>query len=278
MKQMFDDISFKTAKSITKKYSTSFSIGTRLFNKRVRKDVYAIYGFVRVADEIVDSFHNYDKQTLLHQYRSETYNALERGISTNPVINAFQDVVVRNSIGRDLIEAFFSSMEKDLELDYFKEQDYKSYIYGSAEVVGLMCLKVFCEGLEHKYNELKSYAKSLGAAFQKVNFLRDIRDDFHDLGRTYFPNLDLTDFSETEKGAIVGDIKNDFKHAYAGIKKLPHGSKLGVYVAYVYYRNLLRKVEKRKAKELMKRRIRIPNGRKLYLLMKSYFNYKLKRV
>ncbi len=275
MKALFDTISIQCSKLTTKAYSTSFSLGIYFLNDKLRDPIYAIYGFVRFADEIVDSFEGYNKRSLLDKFRKETYTAIEDKISLNPILNSFQHAVHEHKIDLDLIETFLNSMEMDLnKVDYTPEK-YDQYILGSAEVVGLMCLHVFTEGDKKMYKELKPYAMKLGAAFQKVNFLRDMGDDYHILGRTYFPNVDMTNFSKATKKEIEQDIENDFREALIGIKKLPASAKGGVYLAYVYYNSLFKKIKNVEAKNILKERIRISNGKKFQLMLNSMFQHKL---
>lgn len=275
MKHLFDTTSFDCSKLITNAYSTSFSMGTMLIDKKIRKHIYSIYGFVRYADEIVDTFHGFDKEKLLKQFRNDTFSAIEDGISLNPILNSYQKTVNEFEIGIDLIEAFLHSMEMDLEQKKHDLDSYKEYIYGSAEVVGLMCLRVFVEGNAVKYDELKDAALALGSAFQKVNFLRDLKHDSFSLGRTYFPEIKSNSFDDSTKRLIEEDIQNDFDIAYKGIILLPQSCKLGVYVAYVYYHKLFRKIKEAKSGEVMQSRIRIPNSQKIYLLTKSYLKHSL---
>lgn len=275
MNTLYDDISLRSSKTITRKYSTSFSLGIQLLNKKIQDPIYAIYGFVRVADEIVDTFHGHDQEKLLREFKIETYKAIDRGISTNPVLQSFQKTVNQYKIPIDLIECFLNSMEMDLhDLDY-DYKTFKQYILGSAEVVGLMCLKVFCLGDEKKYDELKEYAMALGSAFQKINFLRDLKADYKDLGRSYFPNVDMSEFSDETKRLIEMDIEKDFEHAKIGISKLPKVSRLGVYVAYVYYWKLFQKIKSTPSEKVMDSRIRIANGQKFYLMFSSYIRHNL---
>lgn len=254
---------------ITRRYSTSFSLGIKMFDKKFRKPIYSIYGFVRFADEIVDTFHDHDKKVLLDRFRNETYLAIEEKISMNPVLHAFQEVVNEYKIQRDVIDAFLDSMEMDLHFHNYEDSLYKKYIYGSAEVVGLMCLSVFCHEHPGMYDKLKDSACALGSAFQKVNFLRDMRSDFMERGRVYFPGVDYTKFNDDVKKEIEEDIKRDFDFAYQGIVKLPNGCKFGVYVAYKYYLNLFNKIKRSTANKVTQERIRIPNRSKLYILGKS---------
>lgn len=279
MKELFDSISNESATLITKKYSTSFSIAVRLLAPDIRQAIYNIYGFVRVADEIVDSFEGYPKEELLNRFEGEYQYAIETGISTNPVINAFQKTVKEYNIEAKLVESFLKSMRADLNKQVYENQEeIDEYIYGSADVVGLMCLKVFVKGDQEKYLNLKKPAMKLGSAFQKVNFLRDLNEDFENLNRSYFPNINPNKLSETDKKKVLTEIKKDFEEAYVGIVKLPKEAKLAVYVAYKYYSNLLYKIEKTPSAILKERRIRVSNPKKMYLLIVSYFNFKLKIV
>ncbi|MCH2044289.1 MAG: phytoene/squalene synthase family protein [Saprospiraceae bacterium] len=267
--QLYNNTCQECSRLITKRYSTSFSLGIRMFDKRFRSPICAIYGFVRFADEIVDTFHTYDKKNLLDRFRADTYQAIDEKISLNPVLNAFQEVVHLYSIDQELIDAFLYSMELDLYHDKYEDSLYKTYIYGSAEVVGLMCLKVFCEGNDEEYLKLRDDARSLGAAFQKINFLRDMKSDYDERGRTYFPGVDYTKFDNQIKKDIEEDIYQDFKNAYRGILGLPKGCRLGVYVAYKYYLNLFKKIQKAEAERVQEERIRVNNGKKMYILFKS---------
>jgi phytoene synthase len=267
--KLYNDTCQECSQLITQRYSTSFSIGIRMFHKKFRQPIYAIYGFVRFADEIVDTFHTYDKKTLLDRFRHETYQAIEEGISLNPVLHAFQEVVNKYNIEIELIDAFLDSMEMDLHFQTYEDSLYKKYIYGSAEVVGLMCLRVFCHDQEGLYDKLKDPACALGSAFQKVNFLRDMKSDYAERGRVYFPGVDYTQFDDQIKQEIEEDIRRDFEFAYQGIIALPKGCRFGVYVAYKYYLNLFNKICKAPAKKVTEERIRIPNGGKLYILGKS---------
>ncbi|MEY4703052.1 MAG: hypothetical protein RIR96_949 [Bacteroidota bacterium] len=269
MIHIFQEVSEQCSKITTERYSTSFSSAINLLHKDLRMPIYKIYGFVRFADEIVDTFHEYDKATLLTEFKKETYLSIERKISLNPILNSFQETVNRYHIDHDLIEAFFKSMESDLNQNRYDEQGYKDYIYGSAEVVGLMCLHVFCEGNKEIYEELKPYARSLGAAFQKVNFLRDVKADSEHLHRIYFPGVDFNRFTREDKLAIEADIQNDFSHAYKGILKLPMKSRFGVYVAYKYYLSLFRKIKQSQPAILLEDRIRIPNYSKAMIVMRA---------
>lgn len=274
MRQLFDQTTLECSKLITNNYSTSFSLGIKSLHKKFHYPIYAIYGFVRYADEIVDTFHEYDKKALLAKFKDETYQAIEDRISFNPVLHAFQMVVNQYKIEHELIEAFLYSMEMDLDLKRYDQIDYEKYIYGSAEVVGLMCLRVFCEGDDQTYQQLKKPARHLGSAFQKVNFLRDIKDDYHTRGRIYFPKLELHNITTEVKETIFADIQEDFDKAYHGIINLPGGSKLGVYLAYIYYLNLFKKIKKTSVSRLLHERIRIPNFNKYLMLMTSYCRYR----
>ena len=277
MKELFDNISNESATLITKKYSTSFSIAVRLLAPSIRQAIYNIYGFVRVADEIVDSFEGYPQEDLLNRFEEEYTYALEIGLSTNPVINAFQKTVKEYNIDDSLVHAFLRSMRADLSKQiYTNQQEMDDYIYGSADVVGLMCLKFFVKGDLDEYERLKEAAMSLGSAFQKVNFLRDLKQDYDSLNRTYFPNIDPENLTTEDKNKIVEEIKEDFKAAYVGIKKLPKEARFGVYVAYKYYIQLLKKVDKTPAEVLMDKRIRVSNSLKTYLLFQSYISYNFK--
>ncbi len=269
MKSLFDDVSIECSKLTTNAYSTSFSLGIKFLSKRLRNPIYSIYGFVRFADEIVDSFDGYDKKTLLKEFRKETNEAIQNKISINPILNAFQQVVHNYSIEMELIDTFLKSMEMDLEQKDHSEDTYKAYILGSAEVVGLMCLRVFTEGNGKLYNDLKPFAMKLGSAFQKINFLRDVKADYIHLGRTYFPGVDLMKFTANSKSFIENDIQNDFDAALAGIRKLPSSSKGGVYLAYIYYRSLFNKIKNVPAQEVMTKRIRISNSHKVGLMLHS---------
>lgn len=269
MMRLFYEVSEECSKITTRKYSTSFSSAINLLHRDLRSPIYNIYGFVRFADEIVDTFHNYDQKTLLQDFKTETCQALDRGISLNPILHCFQHTVNHFGIARHLIDAFFSSMEQDLNKLEYDRQTYNNYIYGSAEVVGLMCLNIFCEGDIEKYSALKPFAQSLGAAFQKVNFLRDVKDDTQTLERMYFPGCNFLNFSEADKQDIEADIQKDFEHAYEGILKLPVKARFGVYVAYKYYLSLFNKIKKVQAKRIMEERIRIPNCSKAMILAKA---------
>ena len=274
MKKLFDELAYEVSKKTTEKYSTSFSFGILALKPSIRDSIYAIYGYVRLADEIVDSFHGYDRQRLLGRLYLETSYALEERISLNPILQSFQETVHKYNIDIDLIRQFLHSMKMDLNNVDYNAELYKEYIYGSAEVVGLMCLQVFTEGDKQHYEELKPYAMKLGSAFQKINFLRDLKDDYHVLGRTYFPNLDMTVFDNALKSQIEDEIHNEFKEALLGIKKLPTSAKFGVYLAYKYYLSLFAKIRKKSSKEILENRIRVPNAEKAYVALKSYLRYK----
>jgi phytoene/squalene synthetase len=269
MIELFFELSQLCSKATTEKYSTSFSSAIRLLHPNMRTPIYNIYGFVRFADEIVDTFHGYDKQSLLAEFKQETYTAIQRKISLNPILNSFQLTVNEYNIDADLIEAFFNSMEMDLYKGSYDDEGYREYIYGSAEVVGLMCLFVFCEGNKKMYQQLKPAAQALGAAFQKVNFLRDVKADFQQLSRIYFPGIDFANFTRQEKEKIEADIAADFEHAYAGIIKLPVTARFGVYVAYKYYLSLFKKIKKTAPVHIMEQRIRIPNYGKVFIVAKA---------
>ena len=268
---LFDRTTFQCSKIITQHYSTSFSLGIRTLHPRFQYPVYAIYGFVRYADEIVDTFYDHDQQSLLEEFRKETYRALDEKISINPVLHSFQKTVAEYAIERALIDAFLRSMEMDLHQQVYDSAGYDDYIYGSAEVVGLMCLRVFCEGDDTLYQQLKAPARRLGAAFQKVNFLRDIKSDYQERGRVYFPGVDFDQFSQSAKDHIEADIQQDFDAAYQGIIRLPAGARLGVYLAYVYYLRLFKKIKSCSAARIADERIRIPDNQKFMLLLGTYF-------
>lgn len=274
MKQLFDELSYSVSKMTTQKYSTSFSLGILALKPSIRSAIYAIYGYVRLADEIVDSFHGYNKEKLLKRLRKETLHALNERISLNPILQSFQETVNNYKIDKELIDQFLSSMEMDLQQIEYDSDLYKTYILGSAEVVGLMCLQVFTDGNKDKYAELKPYAMKLGSAFQKINFLRDLKEDYHILGRTYFPNVDISGFDNKIKYAIEKEIEEEFDEALIGIKKLPASSIFGVYLAYKYYLSLFKKIKKKSSKEILNGRIRIANSEKFFVAFKSYIRYK----
>ena len=273
MKALFDSVSIRTSRMTTKAYSTSFSLGILGLDKKYHDPIYAIYGFVRFADEIVDTFEDYPQKVLLERFWKDTYLALDEKISLNPILNSFQQVVNAFNIDRDLIETFLKSMEMDLYKNDYDEEGYKAYILGSAEVVGLMCLKVFVDGDEKRYQELKEPAMQLGSAFQKINFLRDLHADYHALGRNYFPGVDLNEFNERVKAEIEADIDIDFKAGYEGIKQLPKGARFGVYIAYVYYYSLFKKICNTHADIILNERVRISNKRKYGLFLSSYVRH-----
>ncbi|MFM1893287.1 MAG: hypothetical protein RIQ90_453 [Bacteroidota bacterium] len=275
MKETFDTISHEMSTLTTKRYSTSFSLGIKMLNPEIQKPIYAIYGFVRFADEIVDSFHSFDKSKLLADFRVQTYQAINDGISLNPILNSFQWAVNRYNIPLSLIETFLESMKMDLNKQAYDEEQYKKYILGSAEVVGLMCLKVFVNGDEQEYLRLKPSAMKLGSAFQKINFLRDLNADYKHLGRVYFPGIDMDEFNATVKQEIERDIEIDFHEGYLGIVQLPKNARFGVYLAYIYYYKLFAKIKNTPAKVILNERVRIPNNRKVGLLLSSYVRHNL---
>tara|TARA_B110000003_G_C16634812_1_gene527978 strand:- start:876 stop:1718 length:843 start_codon:yes stop_codon:yes gene_type:complete len=279
MKELFDIVSRQCSESVTNAYSTSFSLATKMLSPTIRQDIYNIYGFVRFADEIVDTFHEYDKSVLFNRFEKDLEFALEEKISLNPILNSFQETVHKYNIERGLIASFMKSMRLDLsKTEYLTEQEYKEYIYGSADVVGLMCLHVFLRGDTKQYSLLKESAMALGSAFQKVNFLRDLKADFEGLSRTYFPNTNLEALDEDSKQQIIADIEEDFQRGYQGILKLPTEAKFGVFMAYRYYRRLLKKLHKTPALEIKNTRIRVPAYEKFGLLTRSYVKYQLKLV
>jgi 15-cis-phytoene synthase len=277
MKELFDNVSNDFSKMVTKKYSTSFSLAVNMLSPKIRADIYNIYGFVRFADEIVDTFHDFDKKQLMSHFEKDYYFAKEHKISLNPILNSFQQTVNRYNIPDEMVQAFLKSMKADLhKTEYNTKEEYDEYIFGSADVVGLMCLKVFVNGDEAQYLELKDAAMRLGSAFQKVNFLRDLKDDFELLNRSYFPNIDLGKLDAASKQLIIEEIEEDFEFAYNnGILKLPVEAKFGVYMAYRYYRRLLSKLKNLPSEKIMDTRIRISNSMKINLLARSYVKYKL---
>ena len=276
MKSLFDSVSYHCSKIVTKSYSTSFSLATKMLSKSIRADIYNIYGFVRFADEIVDSFHDYDKKILLNNFSRDMEEALDNRISLNPILNSFQYTYHKYQIDKHLVDSFMESMRLDLhKSNYLTEEEFKKYIYGSADVVGLMCLKVFVKGDSAKFNELKDSAMSLGSAFQKVNFLRDLKADHEGLDRSYFPNADLNNLDEMAKLDIIQDIEQDFAKGLQGIKMLPIEAKFGVFMAYRYYNQLLKKLKKTPALQIKQARIRVSNHKKIELLMRSYVKYQL---
>lgn len=278
MKELFDKVSLKTSKLTTKTYSTSFSLGIHFLKEKFHNPIYAIYGFVRLGDEVVDTFHEYDKHRLFVRFREEVNHAIQDRISLNPILNSFQHVYHKYGIDQELVDLFLRSMEMDLQKRKYDSKGYKEYILGSAEVVGLMCLKVFVERDEKLYRELKPYAMSLGSAFQKINFLRDLNADFNHLGRTYFPGVDLNNFNHLVKGQIEQDIEKDFEHGLEGIRKLPQSARFGVYMAYIYFYGLFRKIQRTAPAKVMKKRIRISNPQKYLLLLNSYFKFKFNLI
>ncbi|WP_166386342.1 MULTISPECIES: phytoene/squalene synthase family protein [unclassified Polaribacter] len=277
MKELFDSVSSECSKLVTKKYSTSFSLAVNMLSPKIRTDIYNIYGFVRFADEIVDSFHDYDKELLMDHFEKDYYLAKELGISLNPILNSFHQTVHKYKIPDKMVQAFLKSMKADLfKTEYQTKEEYDAYIYGSADVVGLMCLKVFVDGDDKRFDELKDAAMSLGSAFQKVNFLRDLKDDFEVLNRSYFPNINLGELNASSKQLIIDEIEADFEFAYQnGILKLPVEAKFGVYMAYRYYKRLLKKLKEVPSEKIMDTRIRISNPMKINLLARSYVKYKL---
>ena len=276
MKKIFDEVSYSCSEKVTKTYSTSFSLATRLLSENIRRDIYNIYGFVRFVDEIVDSFHDYNKGELFKDFSIDLEKALKNKIHLNPILNSFQHTFHKYDIDISLVDAFMKSMKMDLsKKKYSTVKEFKEYIYGSADVVGLMCLKVFVQGNKKLYLSLKENAMSLGSAFQKVNFLRDLKADKEDLNRSYFPNTSFKNLDEKDKGFIISDIENDFSKGLEGIKNLPIEAKFGVFMAYRYYNQLLKKLKKTPATEIINRRIRVPNLKKLELLTRSYVKYQL---
>ena len=278
MKNLFDEVSLKCSEITTKYYSTSFSLGIKLLDKEIHNPIYSIYGFVRVADEIVDSFHEFDKAKLLNEFKENTKQAIENKISLNPILNSFQEVVNKYNIEWKHIQDFLSSMESDLNQKKHDEDSYKQYIKGSAEAVGLMCLRVFCNNNNKLYNELEKYAIYLGSVFQKVNFIRDISADYNDLKRVYFPQLNINEFNEEEKNKIEDDIEKEFSLALIGIKQLPKSAKKGVFLAYSYYYSLFKKIKSTPASQIMTKRIRIPNFTKFLILMRVQLLNMLKLI
>ncbi len=278
MTDIYTEVCLKASKIITTKYSTSFSIGIMLLDKRIRDHIYSIYGFVRLADEIVDTFHEHEQEYLLNKFEADTYEAIEHRISMNPVLHSFQRTVHEYNLDRNHIDAFLESMRMDLDRSNYDKDNFEKYIYGSAQVVGLMCLQVYVEGNRKLYDALLPYAIRLGSAFQKVNFIRDLKDDMNDLGRSYFPNVELNNLNDDSKKIIEADIQADFDHALIGIKKLPKNSKYGVYTAYLYYLVLLRKIKSSKIEKLMTKRVRVSNFHKLLLLPKAKFNISINRL
>lgn len=275
MKAIFDQLSYRSSRLVTTRYSTSFTLGIMGLNRKLHNPIYSIYGFVRLADEIVDSFHGYPKEELLSEFRDETFKAIDRRISTNPILNSFQETVHQYDIDLELIRIFLNSMEMDLQTVEFNLQKFEEYILGSAEVVGLMCLKVFVDGDVEKYESFKASAMKLGSAFQKINFLRDLNADYNDLGRSYFPSVDLSQFSDSIKISIEQDIEADFRAGFEGIIRLPKGARFGVYIAYMYYYSLFRKIKRTPSSSIFRQRIRISNLNKYGLFVSSYFRHSL---
>ena len=278
MKNNFDVLSAECSKLTTKNYSTSFSLGILFLHKSIREAIYAIYGFVRFADEIVDSFNDFDKKYLLEKFKQDCYDAIEQRISLNPILNSFQKTIHLNNINMEYINQFFISMEMDLNYVNYNKEKYNKYILGSAEIVGLMCLQVFTAKQPNQFEHLKPFAMKLGAAFQKVNFLRDFKYDYYELGRIYFPNIDIKNFNNNTKKEIEMDIEKDFKDALIGIKQLPANSKAGVYLAYFYYFSLLKKIKKKSANKILVQRVHIQNFKKVILMIISYINLKINKI
>ena len=276
MKKLFDQVSESCSRIVTESYSTSFSLATKMLDSSIRQDIYNIYGFVRFADEIVDSFHNYDKKELLDLFEIDLKKSIEDKISLNPILNSFQKTVHNYQIDYELVDSFLNSMKLDLDKKkYLTKKEFDQYVYGSADVVGLMCLKVFVKGNKNQYNDLRPYAMSLGSAFQKVNFLRDLKADHDGLNRSYFPNLNIDEFDEPSKKIILDEIDKDFRHALKGIFKLPSSARFGVYTAYKYYLKLLNKLRKTHPLKIKSSRIRVPNYQKVNVLARSYVRYRL---
>lgn len=278
MLHLYHTVSADCSRIVTERYSTSFASAIRLLHRDLRQPIFNVYGFVRLADEIVDTFHDYDKDLLLQQFKKETYDAIERRISLNPILNSFQQAVHDYQIDISLIESFFQSMEMDLYKSSFDCEQYREYIYGSAEVVGLMCLKIFCEGNNELFEKLRLPARSLGAAFQKVNFLRDFKGDYVELSRVYFPGCDFNNFKASDKAQIEQDIESDFRNAYDGILNLPIKARFGVYVAYKYYSSLFKKIKKLQAATVLQQRIRIPNYRKAMIILRAGVKNQLRLI
>ncbi len=278
MKELFDQVSYECSKAVISKYSTSFSLGVRLLHKDFINPIRSIYGFVRLADEIVDSFHDYDKKELLEGFVRDTESAIKNGISLNPILNSFQQTVNKYDIDRELIDAFNRSMAMDLEKTNYKRDEFTDYLYGSSEVVGLMCLKVFCEGNRELYGSLKDSAMKLGSAFQKVNFMRDFKHDFQYLGRYYFPELSDAGFNEKTKRNIEESIEREFEEGYAGVMKLPKKARFGVYLVYIYYQRLFNKIKGLPAENVLQSRVRISNWQKFFLLARSYVRHSLNLI
>ena len=276
MKKLFDQVSESCSRIVTESYSTSFTLATKMLDSSIRQDIYNIYGFVRFADEIVDSFHNYDKKELLNLFEKDLKKSIEDKISLNPILNSFQTTIHNYQIDYELIDSFLNSMKLDLDKKkYLTKKEFDQYVYGSADVVGLMCLKVFVKGNKNQYDNLRPYAMSLGSAFQKVNFLRDLKADHDGLNRSYFPNLNIDEFDEPSKKIILDEIDKDFRHALKGIFKLPSSARFGVYTAYKYYLKLLNKLRKTHPLKIKSSRIRVPNYQKVNVLARSYVRYRL---
>mgnify|MGYP001352581130 FL=1 len=276
MKKLFDQVSESCSRIVTESYSTSFTLATKMLDSSIRQDIYNIYGFVRFADEIVDSFHNYDKKELLNLFEKDLKKSIEDKISLNPILNSFQKTIHSYQIDYELVDSFLNSMKLDLDKKkYLTKKEFDQYVYGSADVVGLMCLKVFVKGNKNQYNDLRPYAMSLGSAFQKVNFLRDLKADHDGLNRSYFPNLNIDEFDEPSKKIILDEIDKDFRHALKGIFKLPSSARFGVYTAYKYYLKLLNKLRKTHPLKIKSSRIRVPNYQKVNVLARSYVRYRL---
>lgn len=275
---LYDNVSIRCSRLTTQAYSTSFSLGIYCLDRTLRDPIYSIYGFVRFADEIVDTFHTFDKPELLKQFKGDTFQAIKDGISMNPILHSFQQTVNKYAIDHELIHQFLHSMEMDLKKNNFTKETFDEYVLGSAEVVGLMCLKVFCKGDARNYEKLKPMAMRLGAAFQKINFLRDLNADYLGMGRSYFPDINLDCFDETAKSKIEENIAADFHEGFMGIKQLPRGAKLGVYVAYLFYLSLFKKIKRTPSEYVLQRRIRIRNRHKLSILFYSYFRYQFNLI
>ena len=276
MKKLFDQVSENCSKVVTQSYSTSFTLATKMLDSSIRQDIYNIYGFVRFADEIVDSFHDFDKQHLLNLFELDLKKSIKDKISLNPILNSFQKTFNKYEIDYELVDSFLKSMKWDLnKKQYLNKEEFDEYVYGSADVVGLMCLKVFVKGNQKQYNDLKPYAMSLGSAFQKVNFLRDLKADHDGLNRSYFPNLNIEEFDEESKKIILNEINKDFSHALKGIFLLPSSARFGVYTAYKYYLKLLNKLKKTNPLKIKTTRIRVPNYQKINVLARSYIRYRL---
>lgn len=278
MKSIFDNLSYEISKCTTIRYSTSFSLGIKFLSKDLQRPIYNVYGFVRFADEIVDSFHGYDKETLLKEFKRDTHLAISREVSINPILNSFQETVNKYNIPLDLIDTFLRSMEMDLDNFEHTQESYEEYILGSAEVVGLMCLKIFVRGDEEEYLRLKPSAMKLGSAFQKINFLRDLQADYKELGRTYFPEVEMAEFNDSIKLQIEADIEKDFAAGYEGILQLPKNARFGTYMAYIYYYKLFKKIKDTPAHVILNNRVRIPNNKKYRLFVSSYVKHSLNLV